>query len=1033
MNPYLMFHDRPDYMNPSVMEISRLPAHTRWGAFASLEEALQGDIFASSNLLDLNGIWRFKLYDRPEDVKSFWLREDDVSDYTDIQVPGNWELQGHGIPVYTNTIYPWEDQSEKCYVEPHKGGNKEPNPPYIPGENPTGCYRRTFTLPEKFSGKRLVLRFEGVETAYYVWLNGCCVGFAKDSKLPSEFDVTDAAVAGENLLCVQVMHFADSSYMEDQDYWYLSGIYRSVMLIAKPKMGIEDYKIAALPDLVRGGGSVSCDVKVSRLDGFADCTVRVKVFDAAGKQLAAGDGAITAKAVYRQDEIPSANHGRVLLSLAKAALWSPEEPYLYRAVVELINADGEVIDLEACNFGFKEIKVIDGVVHLNGKRLLIFGVNRHDFCWEGGRTVSREHMLEEIKQMKRMNINAVRTCHYPDTPDWYDLCDRYGLLLICETNLECHGMEGAMTHDPIWATNFLDRVVRMVCNYKNHASIYSWSLGNESGTGPNHAAMYGFVKEYDPTRLCQYEAGAPGKNISDIRGNMYAPIQMILDMLADPKDDRPIILVEYLYQISNSGGGMYKFNGLLDHYPRFQGGYVWDWQDKSLVGKTADGKRFFAYGGDFGEKMLNNGPLFMCNNGLVLPDLRWKPVAYELKEGYCPLQINPAHRFPRTPGFPVQIINHDLTHTSAAYHLVGKVLENGVMIAEKEIELPAIAPLESAVIDATVPHEKKPGCRYDLNLEVHRRKETFFAEADAMVGLRQLSLESGSAVLPVMKPVQDIACEVSEDNGAAVVKAGAILAKFDENGHLAQLQKAGKDFLQGETKTCLVRPACGMDCWGRKGSMADIMQEKLIGFRTDVLRDRVLVTALYGFEGTHSGSVKFVYSITPDGVEAQVDFELDPALRSLLRVGIETVIPAGFEKVTYLGNGPIENYCDRKLCAPFGRYTSTVDDMHFEINPPAENGGHEGTRLIEMENAEGAKLVFLMHQDVHFDVRHASIGDYAQARHEHELPHHAESWLHLDAAHGPIGSDMGWSTGRDEREMLHSGSYSLRFEIHMEA
>lgn len=1035
MNTLRDFHGIPDYQNPDVMAISRLPAHTRWGAFASEAEALRGDIAASSNVLDLNGTWQFKLYDRPEEVQPFWSPADDVGDFTLIRVPGNWELQGHDHPVYTNTIYPWEDPEEPCYVAPHKGGKKEPNPPYIPGRNPTGCYRRVFPLPAHFAGKRLVLRFEGAETAYYVWLNGRCVGFAKDSKLPSEFDATEAAIPGENLLCVQVMHFADSSYMEDQDYWYLSGIYRSVMLIAKPPLAIEDYQIIATPDLARGSGTVRCDVRVTRAEGFADCRVRMKLFDADRKLLASGEGEISAAAVYRQDVIPSANTGRVRLSLDRAALWSPEEPNLYRAVVELIGPGGETLDCEACDIGFREIKVVDGVVHLNGKRLLIFGVNRHDFCWEGGRTVSKAHMLEEIRQMKRMNINAVRTCHYPDTPDWYELCDRYGILLVCECNLETHGMEGALAHNPAWATNFLDRVVRMVCNYKNHAAIYAWSLGNESGTGPNHAAMYGFVKEYDPTRLCQYEAGAPGKNISDIRGNMYAPIEMILGMLADPRDDRPIILVEYLYQISNSGGGMYKFNELLDRFPRFQGGYIWDWQDKSLVGRTEDGKKFFAYGGDFGETMRNNGPLFMTNNGLVMPDLRWKPVAHEVKEGYCPLRIAPAPRGFQPQGVKALVINHDLTRTAASYRLLGQVLEDGVPICEQEIALPPLGPLERAAVDVTVPHEKKPGRRYDLNLEIRRREATFFSEADAVVGLTQLPLESGGAVLPVMKPVQPAPCEIREAEGRLTVTAGETLAEFDPQGHLTLLKKAGKKFLDGAVQACLNRPITGMDCWGedRRFRAVREMKERFIGRRIDRLADGVRVETLYGFEGNHSGSVRLVYTISAEGVEAEAFFEVDPALRALLRVGIEAVIPAGFEKVTYLGNGPIENYCDRKLCAPFGRYTATVDEMHFDFNPPSENGGHEGTRRIELANGEGAKLIFAMRQDAHFDIRHATIADYAAARHEHELPRRPESWLHLDAAHAPIGGDMGWSTGVDQREMLRGGAFALRFGIRMEA
>lgn len=1041
MNPYQSFHSKPDYENPDVLSISRLPAHTRWGAFASVKEALKGDLHASSNILWLDGTYRFKLYENPQQVPAFWQDGFDDGEYADIAVPGNWQTQGFDKPVYTNTVYPWEDLEENCYIQPNAGGAKLPNPPHIPQQNPTGCYRRTFKLPVRFEGKRQVLRFEGVETAYYVWVNGKCVGFAKDSKLPSEFDITDVARPGENLLCVQVMHFADSSYLEDQDYWYLSGIFRNVMVISKPHMAIEDYKITATPDLHHLTGKLSADVTVTRANGFADCGLRMTVYDAAGERVASGAGKVQPKAEYRTDRVATANTARIEVQLDKVSMWTTETPVLYRVILELTDRAGKAIDTEACFTGFKTVEIQNGVVLLNGKRLIVYGVNRHEHAWEGGRTVSNAHMLEEIRQMKRMNINSVRTSHYPDSPDWYELCDKYGILLVCECNIETHGVAGAITHNPVWATNFVDRAMRMVCNYKNHASIYSWSLGNESGTGANHAAMYGFIKEYDPTRLCQYEAGGPGKNISDIRGNMYATVEHIVEMLCSPTDDRPIILVEYLYQISNSGGGMYKFNQLLDRFPRFQGGYVWDWQDKSLVGRTEDGKRFFAYGGDFDENMHDeNCPYFMTNNGVVMPDLEWKPVAYELAQGYSPVRICEVPRDSAWDALPpvnkALFINHDPVNDLSMYRFVGEILQDGVVIKQKEMDVPSIAPLERAVVDVSIDYERKQGSRYDLNISVLRRVATFFAKAGSEVAKVQLPQYSGAPCTTAAAIAAD-KVQVKCENGTTTVSAGALCAVFDDaKGALTNLSQNGVTYLDGELCANFNRPISGLDCqegWGWWSAFEPLrdVSGQCVQFGLIAGDNEVIVDAVHAYDGAYGISVRFTYRITSQGVKMDVHFDIGRAYRALLRAGIEAVVVPGFEQVSYLGYGPNENYCDRMLSATYGAHETTVEGMHFAFNPPSENGGHEGARRIVLSNASGNSLIFEMEQDAHFDAQHSRIEDYFAARHEHELAKRPETYLHIDAVHAPIGSDMAWSTGIDLTQMPSGGGYHLSLTISM--
>jgi beta-galactosidase len=1039
MNMRSDFHTLPDWENSAVTAINRLPAHTRFGAYNTLEAAVDCEPNTSSNIFCLNGEYKFKLFANPNEVDNFYMPGYDGT-FSTVQVPGNWELQGFSSPIYTNYLYPWPDDKEHRYtITPKRNEKDVPNPPFIPTDNPTGCYLRSFTAPPHFAGRRSILRFEGVEAAYYVWLNGKPVGFAKDSKLPAEFDVTDFLKPGENLLALQVMRFADSTYFEDQDYWHLSGIYRSVYLISKPETAIEDIKAVVDVDLCANKGSVVCDVTVTRSPFFADYTARASLYDGKHK-VCEGIGEVMSAVKYRTDIVPTANTARIELAVDDVIKWTPETPKLYTIVVELLAPDGQVIDIEAMKVGFKKVEIQNGIVLLNGKRLIIRGVNRHEHTFKTGRTLSVEHMKEEIRQMKRMNINSVRTCHYPDMPEWYDLCDQYGILLVCECNVETHGVFGALTHNPAYATNFLERAVRMVQNYKNHASIYSWSLGNESGTGANHAAMYGFIKEYDKTRLCQYEAGSPGKNISDIRGNMYAPVEKIMELLCDPEDDRPVILVEFLYQICNSGGGLAHFIRLTRDYPRFQGGYVWDWQDKCLRNKTEDGKEYFAYGGDFNESHTDpEVPLFMTNNGIVLPDLQWKPVAHELRIAYSPVQIERAQggkaweQGEDANRFTVR--NLCLNNMRGEVKLVAKLKENGREVLVKELELPDVKPLESADIKIDFDYAPKPGCAYSVDLCLLRKQDSFYATAGESMAEFWFILPPGSAK-PIEKAAELPAPAVSEDEFHITVSASGFKAVFNrQTGGLATLEKEGIQYIRGGASPCLDRPLSGLDAapgWGWYDEFAKVRWLKYKTGIPEILKSDSTVRLDFPFVYDSKQSIggKITYTINGSGkMDIGFTIDIDEAYIALPRVGVELVMPPGFEKLEYFGCGGNESYSDRLLSAPLGVYNSTVEQQHFAFIPPSENGGHEKTRYLILENEAGTKLRVSSGAPFHFDVHHNTIEDYQKARHEHELVRRVESFLHIDAAHSPIGGNMAWSTNLDPDERLKGGRYVLDFTV----
>ena len=1041
MNKRRDFHTSPDWENSSVMSINRLPAHTRWGAYDSLESAIACKSNASSNILCLDGAYKFKLFRNPALVDDFY-KSFYKGDFSTIQVPGNWELQGFSGPIYTNYIYPWpHDDQHRYTITPKTNMPDVPNPPFVPTDNPTGCYLHSFDVPAHFEGRRNILRFEGVEAAYYVWVNGEPVGFAKDSKLPSEFDVTDFLKLGENTLALQVMRFADSTYFEDQDYWHLSGIFRSVYLVSKPALSIEDINTKVDVELSTCTGTVICDTTVTRKAFFADYSIHASLYDG-NKKLCGDIGEIMPTAQYITDTVPTANTARVTFTLPNIIKWTPENPKLYTLIVELIAPDGQVQDIEAVKIGFKKIEVTNGIVLLNGKRLIIRGVNRHEHTFRTGRTVSIEYMTEEIKQMKRMNINSVRTCHYTDMPEWYDLCDEYGILLVCECNLETHGVSGMLTHDPAYAANFLDRAVRMVQNYKNHASIYSWSLGNESGTGPNHAAMFGFIKEFDKTRLCQYEAGSPGKNISDIRGNMYAKIEHIMQMLCDPEDSRPIILVEFLYQICNSGGGLSKFTQLVKNYPRFQGGYVWDWQDKCLLNKTKEGKEYFAYGGDFDESFTDTEvPLFMTNNGVVLPDLTWKPVAYELKTAYSPVQIE------RTDGSAPNewskdfntftIRNLCLEKLSETVELTAELKENGLVIASIPVTMPSIQPLESADMKIEFEYEPKAGCKYAIDLNLYCKQDIFFARAGESLAEFQFMLPSGPTKTEE-KTMFVEAPAVQEDEHEIVVCTKQFKATFNPAmGELIAFENNGDVYLCGGASPCLDRPFSGLDAapgWGWFEEFAKVRGLKRTVGEPQIVKGNHSVCLTFPFVYVSDYPIAGRISYTMDGsskMDVGFNIDIDESFEALPRVGVELVVPAGFEKLAYYGCGSNESYSDRLCSAPLGVYTSTVEQQHFPFVPPSENGGHENTRYVTLTNETDKVLRISSSKPFHFDVHHNTIEDYQTARHEHELNRRKEVFLHIDAGHSPIGGNMAWSTALDDSERLKGGSYALDFTIEM--
>ena len=1004
------FHTRPEWQNIEVQSINRMKAHSPWG---------------NTHTLSLDGTWKFLYLEHPSLVPAgFYLHDYNDIQWRDISVPGNWELQDAGSPIYTNWAYPFTDEPGAHLITPSYNGENGygacMNPPHLPDKIPTGLYRRTFTLPDHFVGKKLILRFGGVESGFYVWVNGNPVGYSQDSKLSAEFDVTRYVYAGENCVCVQVMKFTDATWLEDQDYWHLAGIFRPVSLMAKPRMYIEDVFVNA-----EDTGDVTMDVSVTRVSGFADTLVRLHIYDPEGKIIYKQKLApVSEVAPLQKKGAPMPGHAVFRFKIDNPKLWSPESPTLYRVHLALLVPDSaDAADRERVYFGFRTVRIENGVLTLNGRRVIIRGVNRHEHNVDTGRTLSKEQIKKELLLMKSMNINAVRTSHYPNDPVFYDLCDELGLMAVCETNLETHGVGAMPTNDPEWAEAFLQRARRMAQIHKNHPSIIIWSLGNESGFGPNHAAMAAWLRCYDKTRPVQYESGDPDIKTSDIRCPMYPARDDIEKMLTDISDVRPVILCEYAYQILNSGGGMKHFRELTERYPRFQGGFIWDFQDKALWQTDEEGRRFPGYGGDFYEAVVEPfEPRFMCMNGIVTHDLTVKPAGLEAAAVYAPVFLEM-----KAPGKYI-LKNRLHSLSTKGLQLMWTSYAAGEPTGTGEMMLPEIPPMTETGIEFGPSGTQGEDAYIDVDIAMG---ESVFKQ--------QFRLPSA---LPTLRRMRHAAASFDDSHGMITVNGNAFRMMISKStGCIVSLRKNEREYILSALAECAVRGLSGANAqsgWGEYDRWEAFAQEncarRLISITPSALSDgRVLIERVTRLDSrlVPGASINVVTRmwIAGDGdISLNARFTLS-GIDSVERLGLTWTLPQGFEEVEWYGLGPGETYPDRTESARLGVYHSTVSEMHFPFTPPAENGGREQVRRVIFENSEGAKVIMRAEIPFHFDARHYTIPDLRDAMHDHEITIRPETIVHTDAAHTGIGGDMAWSTRIDPAYAVKSGEYSLAMEI----
>ena len=967
---------RPEWQSQYAVGLNKLNPHAYVWPYATAADVQKGAYEESPYYMSLNGKWKFHWVKNPDTrPKDFYKPSFYTGGWADINVPGNWERQGYGTAIYVNETYEFDD----------KMFNFKKNPPLVPSEeNEVGSYRRTFTIPAGWEGRRVILCCEGVISFYYAWVNGKFLGYNQDSKTPAEWDITDKLKKGENTIALEVYRWSAGAYLECQDMWRLSGIERDVYLYSTPKQYIADYKVTSILEKnTYKDGVFELDVTVEgAAAGIA--TVAYELQNEAGKTVLNGSQPVKSRGLsnlitFDEKRIPDVEK------------WSAEHPNLYTLILELKDANGKVTEVTGTKVGFRTSEIKDGRFCINGVPVLVKGVNRHEHS-QLGRTVSKELMEEDIKLMKQHNINTVRNSHYPAHPYWYQLCDRYGLYMIDEANIESHGMgygPASLAKDSTWLTAHMDRTHRMYERSKNHPAIVIWSLGNEAGNGINFERTYDWLKSVEKNRPVQYERAEENYN-TDIYCRMYRSVDVIKEYVARKDIYRPFILCEYLHAMGNSCGGMKEYWDVFENEPMAQGGCIWDWVDQSFREVDQDGNWYWTYGGDYGPKDVPSFGNFCCN-GLVNAVREPHPHLLEVKKIYQNIKSTLVDKKNLTirvkNWFDFSDLNEYLLHWSVTG-------DDGTIVAEGSKEV-TCAP--HAVVDITLGAVKLPKTLREayLNLSWTRVKATPLVTSDWEVAYDQF-------VLPVSK----------NSWSGKPAKAGNTTFVVDEaTGALKSLCLDGEELLASPITLSLFRPATdndnrdqiGAKLWRQAG--LDHLTQKVVSLKEGKNKTTVKADILNA-EGKKIGNAEFIYALNRDGsMKVQTTFEPDTSLvKSMARLGITFEMKDTYENVTYLGRGEHETYTDRNQSGKIGVYKTTPERMFHYYVVPQSTGNRTDVRWLQLTDEHGKGCWIEANSFFQFSTFPFSDVILEKARHINELKRDGKITIHLDAEQAGVGT-----------------------------
>ncbi|MEC3908492.1 glycoside hydrolase family 2 TIM barrel-domain containing protein [Tamlana sp. 2201CG12-4] len=1019
-----------DWENPAVFQINKMAPHVPAFPYENRDLAIANKKEASNYYKSLNGIWKFKWVENPsKKPEGFYAKDYDDSTWDDFQVPANWEVNGYGIPIYINTRFPW--------------ASKDPKPPFVPkDDNPVGSYRKQFTISSDWDGRKIILHFGAVKSAFYLWINGEKVGYSQGSKLPAEFDVTEYVRSGENTLAIEVYRWSDGSYLECQDFWRFSGIERDVYLYSTPSVHIFDYftKAGLTNNYKDGELNLDIDLKgmvtkkhagglfMELIDNEKQLVAETKITDI--------NAATVANKITYKKILPGIKH------------WTAETPNLYTLLLTIKDRKGNIIEVVSSKVGFRAIEIKNGQLLVNGKAVYIKGVNRHEHDPVTGHVISEASMLEDIRLMKQNNINAVRLAHYPNDPRWYELCDQYGLYLVDEANIESHGMGyrlyNTLGNNKTWMAAHIERTRRMVERDKNHPSVIIWSLGNEGGNGINFYTTYDWVKERDPSRPVQYERAELEWN-TDIICQQYPWKRRMLEAMH--LTDKPVIMSEYAHAMGNSLGNFRDYwEDIIYKYPRMQGGFIWDWVDQALEAKDENGKKYWAYGGDLGAEKYEHDHNFLAN-GLVRPDRSPNPSLYEVKKVHQFIRFLPVD----IKQGKIKVVNYyDFTPVDSRYKFNWQLLKDGKVIKTQDIKVNQLAPGEDQVLELPLP---KPDDKseYFINIEAYTTIEQPLVPSGHLVARQQFQL---SEVLPAVfksNTGKNISVNKKDDN--IEVKGNDFQIVFNKKtGKLTNYSYKGEQLLLEPLKVNFWRAPNDNDLGN--GMPNRLAKWRKASFEQQLIHVEVIQQNAQGKEekrkkGISTVIVKTVFGLPDVNAKVFLDYHINGTgeikiktslsgvskeLPELPKFGTLFVMPEAFDQVEWYGRGPYENYWDRKDASFMGRYKASVKDLYEAYVRPQENGNRTDIRWVSFKNKQGNGLKIINQGALSFSAHHQRITDFDQKlnekrKHISEIPQRSLVEVKVDFGQTGVGGLDSWGARPLQEYTLQPENYEFSYII----
>lgn len=998
-----------EWQDPQVNAVNRAPMHANYFAYESADAAAKENMKQSSNYMTMNGLWKF-FWVKDADARptDFWKVGFNDKGWDDMRVPAMWELNGYGDPIYVNVGYAWRNQYKN-------------NPPEVPtANNHVGSYRREFVIPASWKGKDIIAHFGSVTSNMYLWVNGKYVGYSEDSKLEAEFDLTSYLKPGQkNLIAFQVFRWCDGTYLEDQDFFRYSGVGRDCYFYARDKKRIQDIRVTPDLDAEYKNGSLSV-----KLDLKGSGTVNLELLDATGKQVATA----TAK-----------GSSTTVLNVENPNKWSAETPYLYTLRATL-QGSNEVIPVKV---GFRKIEQKNGQILVNGQAVLFKGANRHEMDPDGGYVVSPERMLQDIQMMKKFNINAVRTCHYPDANLWYDLCDKYGIYVVAEANVESHGMgygESTLARRDDYAKAHMERNQRNVQRGFNHPSIIFWSLGNEAGFGPNFEAAYRWIKSEDTSRPVQYEQ-AHGNEFTDVYCPMYADYRHMEEYAKRNDLTKPLIQCEYAHAMGNSQGGFKEYWDLIRKYPHLQGGFIWDFVDQSVRWKGKDGVSIYAYGGDFNRFDASDNNF--CDNGLISPDRVPNPHMYEVGYYYQNIWTTPAN----LAQGEINVYNENFFRDLSAYYMEWVVLANGKAVRSGRVENLNVAPHQTAKIKLDL--GKVCECKeWLLNVTYRLKQKEGVLPAGYAVAKDQLVLNAYKAPALELKNVETVNVETvvpqvqENDWNYLIVNGEDFRMEFNKHsGYLSRYRVAGLELMnEGAALTPNFWRAPTDNDMGaglqHKYAVWKNPELKLTSFKWESKDGQIVVYADYDMKQV-SAKLNLTYVINNKGaVKVTQKMTVDPQAKvsPMFRFGMQMQMPKSFETVEYYGRGPIENYSDRNHSTDLGIYRQSVDEQFYSYIRPQENGTKTDIRWWKQLNAANRGLQIVADAPfsasaLHYTIESLDDGWGKDQRHSPEVEKADLTNLCIDKAQMGLGCVNSWGAWPLPQYQVPYADYEFSFVL----